>query len=92
MKDYRAALEPLYQAVRLHPQSSDARYNLAIAQAQLGEKRQALDSPRKAIELQPDLAAEAARDPDFQRPQTDPDFLAIMRQGSSGDRGDDEHE
>jgi tetratricopeptide (TPR) repeat protein len=67
MKDYCAALEPLYEAIRLNPQPSDARYNLAVAQAQLGEKLRALDSLKKAIELQPDLAAEAEKDPDFQR-------------------------
>jgi tetratricopeptide (TPR) repeat protein len=92
MKDYRAALEPLYEAIRLNPQSSDARYNLAVAQAQLGEKLQALDSLRKAIELQPDLAAEAERGADFQPLQADPDFRAIVRQGSSRDHGDDDRE
>jgi tetratricopeptide (TPR) repeat protein len=92
MKDYCAALEPLYEAIRLNPQSSDAPYNLAVAQAQLGEKLQALDPLKKAIELQPDLAAEAERDPEFQRLQADPDFRAITRQGSSRDHGDDEHE
>ncbi|RPJ20059.1 MAG: hypothetical protein EHM35_19960, partial [Planctomycetaceae bacterium] len=92
MKDYRAALEPLYEAIRINPQSSDAQYNLAVAQAHLGEKMQALDSLRKAIELQPDLDAEAERDPDFQPLQADPDFRAITRQGSSKDQDDDEHE
>jgi tetratricopeptide (TPR) repeat protein len=92
MKDYCAALEPLYEAIRLNPQPSDARYNLAVAQAQLGEKLRALDSLKEAIELQPDLAAEAEKDPDFQRLKIDPDFRAITRQRSSGDHGDDEHE
>jgi hypothetical protein len=53
---------------------------------------QAIDSLRKAIELQPDLAAEAERYPAFQRLQADPVFRAIVRQGSSRDHGDDEHE
>ena len=92
IQDYQAARQSLSEATRLNPQSSVAWYNLAVADAQLGDTPHALESLQRALQLAPALAAEAERDPDFQRLQIDPDFRAITQQGSSRDHGDDERE
>src|SRR5688500_3356816 len=87
-KDYHAARQSLREATRLNPRSSDAWYNLAVADAQLGETPNALESLKEAIQLAPALASVAARDPEFQRLHADPEFLGMTRRSLSKGSGD----
>jgi Tfp pilus assembly protein PilF len=77
-KDYQAALEPLKAAIRLNPQWSDAWYNLAAVYAYMGERVNAVQSLKKAINLHPALASEARQDSDFASLRADADFSAII--------------
>ena len=78
-QDYQAALEPLRAAIRIDPQFSDAFYNLAVAYARLGEKENDLQHLQRAVQLQPDLAAEARTDDDFESLHADQDFLEVTQ-------------
>lgn len=78
MGKYRLSGESLRQAILLNPQSSDAFYNLAAAYANLGEKESAFTALRRAIELNPGLAAAAKKEQDFGRLRSDPEFLEIL--------------
>src|SRR5262245_7915950 len=77
-KDYRAALEPLTEATRLTPHWSDAWYNLGAVYAHLGERVNAVQALKKAIELNPALASEARQDRDFQSLRTDAEFSVVL--------------
>jgi len=77
--DYRAASQPLKEAIRLISHASDAFYNLAAAYAHLGEKENAIEWLKKAIQLDPPLASEARKDDDFRSLRSDPDFLALVQ-------------
>jgi Tfp pilus assembly protein PilF len=77
-KDYQAALEPLKEAIRLNPQWSDAWYNLAAVYAHVGARVNAVQSLKKAIDLNPALAFEARQDSDFESLRADSDFSAII--------------
>jgi tetratricopeptide (TPR) repeat protein len=53
-------------------------YNLACAEAQLGEKDEALEHLRAALEERPDLAAAAPEDHDLEPVHDDPRFAEIV--------------
>jgi Tfp pilus assembly protein PilF len=77
-KNYQAALQPIKEAIQLNPQFSDAWYNLAAVYAHLGERVNAVQSLKKAIDLNPALASEARQDSDFEGLRADPEFSAMI--------------
>jgi hypothetical protein len=52
---------------------------MAVAYARLGEKENALQHLQRAVQLQPNLAAEAWKDDDFESLHADQDFLAVTQ-------------
>ena len=60
--EIKRRLEPVVEA---NPQSAGSLYNLACAEALLGERDAALDHLARAVELHPPFAAAARADDDF---------------------------
>jgi mannose-6-phosphate isomerase-like protein (cupin superfamily) len=74
--EVKRRLEPLVDA---NPQAAGALYNLACAEALLGETDAALDHLARAAAIQPRLAEDARRDDDFALLHDDPRFAEIGR-------------
>ena len=61
MKDYRAAIEELSQAVALEPDFVQGHYGLAVAYAASGQRDAALKTCERLKALDPARGAEVAR-------------------------------
>jgi tetratricopeptide (TPR) repeat protein len=72
-------LEPIVAA---NPEDAGALYNLACAEALLGETDSALEHLGRAIAIEPRLAAQASDDDDFDVLHDDARFAEISRQTS----------
>jgi tetratricopeptide (TPR) repeat protein len=72
--EIKRRLEPVVEA---NPQSAGSLYNLACAEALLGEKDAALDHLARAVELNPPFAEAARQDEDFTSVRDDPRFARI---------------
>jgi tetratricopeptide (TPR) repeat protein len=72
--DIKRRLEPLVEA---NPQSAGSLFNLACAEALLGEKDAALDHLARAVKLNPPFAQAARRDDDFAAVRDDPRFARL---------------
>jgi tetratricopeptide (TPR) repeat protein len=72
--EIKRRLEPVVEA---HPQSAGSLYNLACAEALLGERDAALDHLARAVELHPPFAEAAQEDEDFASVRDDPRFARI---------------
>jgi tetratricopeptide (TPR) repeat protein len=72
--EVKRRLEPLVDA---HPQSAGWLYNLACAEAMLGEADAALHHLARAVELHPPFAESAREDDDFASLRDDPRFARI---------------
>jgi tetratricopeptide (TPR) repeat protein len=72
--EIKRRLEPVVEA---NPQSAGSLYNLACAEALLGERDAALDHLARAVELNPPFAESARRDEDFASVRDDPRFARI---------------
>ncbi len=75
---YRQALSHLQAAVRERPGHEHAHYMLAAVHASLRNFPDALASLQRAIELNPDNRAQAARDADFDLLRDNPRFRALV--------------
>lgn len=75
---YRQALSHLQAAVRERPGHEHAHYMLAVVHASLRNLPDALASLQRAIELNPDNRAQAARDADFDLLRDNPRFRALV--------------
>jgi tetratricopeptide (TPR) repeat protein len=64
-KDYRNAVDTLRLAVEADPRSAAVRYSLALALAAAGRDDEAVRESDTAFELDPNLVARAATDPEF---------------------------
>ena len=74
--EYEKAKEVLTEAHRLQPIHGGVAYNLACAEARLGETEAAIEHLRAALELRPELAELAKTDEDFESIRDDPRFPA----------------
>lgn len=64
------------QGLRLHPDNPSLLYNLACAEALAGDAEAAIEHLRRAVELKPEYAREAAQDEDFASIRDHPAFPA----------------
>jgi quercetin dioxygenase-like cupin family protein len=74
--DYQEAKERLERVLERDPDDAGMVYNLACAEARLGEAEAALEHLRRAIERQERLRDLAQNDPDLESIRTDPRFPA----------------
>ena len=77
--EVKDASETLAELVVRAPDLAEAQYNYACALARLGERKQALDHLRLAIQLDGDLAAHARADSDLESLRTTPEFQDLTR-------------
>ncbi len=79
--DYERALALFRAAEAEFPDSAGRHYNIACMCALLGRRDEAIESLRRAVELDGEtFRPAAARDPDFASLEDDPEFLAIAGQ------------
>jgi tetratricopeptide (TPR) repeat protein len=72
--EVKRRLEPVVEA---NPQSAGSVYNLACAEAMLGERDAALEHLARAVELHPPFAESAREDDDLASIRDDPRFAGI---------------
>jgi tetratricopeptide (TPR) repeat protein len=75
--DYAEVKRRLEPVVEANPQSAGSVYNLACAEAMLGERDAALEHLARAIELHPPFADAAREDEDLASIRDDPRFARI---------------
>jgi len=72
------AREILDDGLRAHPDSPGMRYERACLAAVTGDRDDALRRLRDALEIKPELAAQAREDEDFATLRDDADFVALV--------------
>jgi len=75
----REASETLAELVVRAPDLAEAQYNYACALARLGDRKQALDHLRIAIQLDRELAGHAREDEDLKSLRATPEFQDLTR-------------
>jgi hypothetical protein len=73
----------LREAVERHPDLAVFRYHLACFDSRAGDRDAALDGLRRGVELEPEIAEWAAKDPDFDSIRDDPRFPTPKPTGSA---------
>jgi mannose-6-phosphate isomerase-like protein (cupin superfamily) len=76
--DFAAAVTLLRRAEREHPGVVGVVYNLACCEALSGQRDEALDHLRRAVELDPKIARHARSDADLESIRDDPRFAAAV--------------
>jgi len=76
--DFAAAVTLLRRAEAEHPDVVGVVYNLACCEALNGQREDALDHLRRAVELEPRMAAHARSDTDLDTIRHDPRFAAAV--------------
>jgi tetratricopeptide (TPR) repeat protein len=76
--DFAAAATLLRQAESDHPDVVGVVYNLACCEALSGDRDDALEHLRRAVELEPRMAAHARSDADLDSIRDDPRFAAAV--------------
>ena len=76
--DFAAAVTLLRQAESEHPDVVGVVYNLACCEALSGRREEALEHLRRAVELEPRMAAHARSDADLGSIRDDPRFAAAV--------------
>jgi tetratricopeptide (TPR) repeat protein len=76
--EYVAAQEMFERALKREPQAAHIYYGLAATRARLGSIEMALESLRRALELQPNLRVRAQHDPDLISLRNDPEFERMV--------------
>ena len=76
--DYGAAATILREAESEHPDVVGVVYNLACCEALSGRREEALEHLRRAVELEPRMAAHARSDADLGSIRDDPRFAAAV--------------
>jgi tetratricopeptide (TPR) repeat protein len=76
--EYEKAREVLLAALEKHPDAAGILYNLACAEARLGNTDAAFDCLRRAIDKQASFADYAREDPDFESIRDAPEFREIV--------------
>jgi hypothetical protein len=75
--EVKDASETLAELVVRAPDLAEGQYNYACALARLGERKQALEHLRTAIQLDGDLATHALGDSDFESLRNSPEFESL---------------
>jgi len=81
--EVKDASETLAELVVRAPDLAEAQYNYACALARLGDRKQALDHLRLALQLDGDLATHARVDTDLESLRANPEFQDLTRQPQS---------
>src|SRR5918911_5661571 len=76
--EYVAAQELFERALKREPEAAHIHYGLAATRARLGAIDSALESLRRALDLQPKLRIRAQRDIDLTALRNDPDFERLI--------------
>lgn len=76
--DHERAKRVLTEALPHYKDKSGILYNIACAEALLGETEQALAHLREAIASRPEFAETAREDPDFELIRSDPRFAELV--------------
>jgi len=79
--EYVAAQELFERALRREPEAAHIHYGLAATRARLGAIDTALESLRRALDLQPKLRIRAQRDQDLNSLRSDPEFDLLVFPG-----------
>lgn len=77
-KDYAAALPPMEHAARLAPAVGEVHYDLAVIRLANKDKEGALNALGDAIDLNPKLRDQAAKDDDMDNLRDDKRFSALI--------------
>jgi mannose-6-phosphate isomerase-like protein (cupin superfamily) len=77
--DFAAAATLLRRAESEHPDVLGVVYNLACCEALSGQREEALEHLRRAVELDPKIAQHARSDSDLEAIRDDPRFAAALR-------------
>ena len=78
MGSHTEAIETYDTALKIKPNFEAVWFNKACAQALLSRKEDALNSLKKAIELNPGYKSVAKNNPDFSKLVGDADFLKMV--------------
>lgn len=76
--EYVAAQELFERALRREPEAAHIHYGLAASRARLGAIDTALNSLRRALDIQPKLRIRAQRDQDLNPLRSDPEFDQLV--------------
>jgi tetratricopeptide (TPR) repeat protein len=76
--EYVAAQELFERALRREPEAAHIHYGLAASRARLGAIDTALNSLRRALDIQPTLRIRAQRDQDLNPLRSDPEFDQLV--------------
>lgn len=76
--EYVAAQEMFERALKREPEAAHIHYGLAATRARLGSVETALESLRRALELQPNLRLRAQHDLDLSLLRNDPEFERMV--------------
>jgi superkiller protein 3 len=76
------ALTDFENAAATNPDDASARYNVACAQARLGQKEDAIASLTKALEMDARLRTHARTDQDLLVLRSEPEFKALINETS----------
>ena len=76
--EHEKAKQVLTEALGRYEDNAGVLYNLACAEALLGEKDQALGHLSEAVDAQPSFRENAREDPDFESLRSDERFAALM--------------
>ena len=78
----------LRDAVEREPDRAPFRYHLACFEALAGDREAALENLARAVELEPEIAESAAKDPDFDSIRDDDRFPSLpARKPDAGGAG-----
>jgi tetratricopeptide (TPR) repeat protein len=75
---HEKAKKLLTDALPKYEDKTGMLYNIACAEAMLGEADEALEHLKQALEAQPSFAESAREDPDFEPIRSDPRFAALV--------------
>jgi tetratricopeptide (TPR) repeat protein len=74
--DYASARGTIEEGLRVHPDNPSLLYDLACAEALDGEAEASIEHLRRAVELEPEYAKDAAQEEDFASIRDHPRFPA----------------
>jgi tetratricopeptide (TPR) repeat protein len=77
--DHEKAKKVLTEALPHYKDKSGILYNIACAEALLGETDEAVGHLREALEARPEFAESAREDPDFELIRSDPRFAELVK-------------
>ena len=80
-KNYAQALPPMERTARLAPGNAEVCYDIAVIRLAVGKDNLALEALRKALELNPKLKKQAAKDGDLSKLKGNDEFESLLQSG-----------